>query len=297
VIEIHELSDGDAPEIGGVRIEPLRLAEDYIYAFVFDDGERRLLVAMDELDSWDPPEEAKGCDLAVVPKGLADVHPFTGERLIPEEHPALAVEARFAETLEIVAKLEAKRVVMTHVEESDGLSHDDLAELSRRLRTDGLDVEFAFDTQIVDGLAGIRQRRQVDRLQALLVGEDVHLDDPAAADRDRADGEEASLVSRDPPGGPVHEHAGDFEAELRVHARLPRDRLGAAELEARAGPLVGAEDDVRVEERDERGEVAAPPGGHERLDDLALRAPVGVAGRRAADTPPPAARELAHGVR
>jgi phosphoribosyl 1,2-cyclic phosphate phosphodiesterase len=150
VIEIHELGDGEIVEIGGVRIRPLRLAQDFVYAFLFDDGDRRLLVAMDELDGWEPPDEAKGCDLAVVPKGLADVHPFTGERLIPEEHPALAEEATFAETLAIVETLDAQHVVMTHIEESDGLGHDDLARLAERLQNDGLNLTFAFDTQIVE---------------------------------------------------------------------------------------------------------------------------------------------------
>jgi phosphoribosyl 1,2-cyclic phosphate phosphodiesterase len=149
VIEVHELEDGESVEIAGVRILPLRLAQDFVYAFLFDDGEKRLLVAMDELDGWEPPAEAKGCDLAVVPKGLADVHPFTGERLIAEEHPALAEEATFAETLAIVEQLDARRVVMTHIEESDGLGHDDLTRLAEQLRREGLNLTFAFDTQVV----------------------------------------------------------------------------------------------------------------------------------------------------
>jgi len=105
---------------------------------------------MDEIDGWEPPEEAKGCDLAVVPKGLADIHPFTGERLIPEEHPALAEEATFAETLEIVKKLGAQRVVITHIEESDGLSHHHLAQIAEKFQREGLNLTFAFDTQIVE---------------------------------------------------------------------------------------------------------------------------------------------------
>jgi phosphoribosyl 1,2-cyclic phosphate phosphodiesterase len=150
VIEIRELRDGESVEIGGVSIRPLRLAQDFVYAFLFDDGDRRLLVVMDEIDGWEPPEEARGVDLAIVPKGVADLHPFTGERRIPEEHPALAEEATFGETLEIVKKLDAQRVVMTHIEESDGLGHDDLVQLAERLQNDGLNLTFAFDTQIVE---------------------------------------------------------------------------------------------------------------------------------------------------
>ena len=59
-------------------------------------------------------------------------------------------EATFAETLEIVEKIGARRVIMTHIEESDGLGYDDLLELQRRLETDGLNISFAHDTLMVD---------------------------------------------------------------------------------------------------------------------------------------------------
>ena len=37
-------------EFGGVSVRPFRLAEDYVYAFELSEGNRRLLLAMDELD-------------------------------------------------------------------------------------------------------------------------------------------------------------------------------------------------------------------------------------------------------
>ena len=39
---------------------------------------------------------------------------------------------------------------MTHIEETDGLSHDDLAQLVGTLQAEGLNLTFAFDTQIVE---------------------------------------------------------------------------------------------------------------------------------------------------
>jgi phosphoribosyl 1,2-cyclic phosphate phosphodiesterase len=150
VVEIRTLADGEAVELGGVAVRPLRLAQDFVYAFLFEDSDKRLLVVMDEIDGWEPPAEAHGVDLAVVPKGLAEFHPLTGERRMPADHPVLGEEATFEETLAIVEKLDARRVVMTHIEEPDSLSHDDLVQLSGRLRGDGLNVSFAYDTQIVD---------------------------------------------------------------------------------------------------------------------------------------------------
>jgi phosphoribosyl 1,2-cyclic phosphate phosphodiesterase len=82
--------------------------------------------------------------------GIAEVHPLSGERLIAEEHPVLDSEATFEETLAIVDELAARRVVMTHIEESDGLSYDDLAEVAAGVRGRGINLTFAFDTLIVD---------------------------------------------------------------------------------------------------------------------------------------------------
>ena len=84
-------------------MRPFRLSEDYVYAFELTDGDRRLLVAMDELNGWSPPPEVRGCDLAVLPMGICEFDLFTGERLIHEEHPVLRFEATFEETLGIVA--------------------------------------------------------------------------------------------------------------------------------------------------------------------------------------------------
>ncbi len=149
-MEIRELADGETVELGGVAIRPLRLAQDFVYAFLFEESDKRLLVVMDEIDGWEPPAEACGVDLAVVPKGLAEFHPLTGERHMPAEHPVFEEEATFEETLAIVKKLDAQRVVMTHIEESDSLSYDDLARLTDQLRADGLNISFAYDTQISD---------------------------------------------------------------------------------------------------------------------------------------------------
>jgi len=149
-ITIHELHDGEVVEIEGVTIRPFRLAEDYVYAFELRDGGTRLLVAMDELNGWTPPEEARGCDLAVLPMGICEFDVFTGARRIHPEHPVLVYEATFEETLGIVDRLEAREVVLSHVEELDELSYDDLERLGSRLRAEGRPVTFAHDGLIVD---------------------------------------------------------------------------------------------------------------------------------------------------
>jgi phosphoribosyl 1,2-cyclic phosphate phosphodiesterase len=144
-IEVVELADGETLELDGASIMPFRVAEDYVYAFLLEADGRRLLVAPDELRGWSPPDWVLEVDAAVLPMGVCEHHPFTGERRIPADHPVLRFEATFAETLEIVAALGARRVVLSHIEELDGLSHDELVELGRRHG-----VEFAWDGMLFE---------------------------------------------------------------------------------------------------------------------------------------------------
>lgn len=150
VVRIIELSDGESVAFGDVSIYPFRLTEDYVYAFLVEEDGKRVLIAPDELNGWEPPEWVRGVNLAVLPKGLDEFDPFTGERCIPEKHPILKEEATYEETLGIVENLEAGRVILTHIEEVDGLSHDDLQELQHRLQGKGESIEFAYDTLKVE---------------------------------------------------------------------------------------------------------------------------------------------------
>jgi phosphoribosyl 1,2-cyclic phosphate phosphodiesterase len=149
LVRLIELADGESLELAGAQIQPIRLAEDYVYAFLFNEGGQRLLVVPDELLGWEPPAEVQGVDLAVIPMGVVEFDPFSGTRRISEDHSVLRSEATFRQTLEIAGKLEAARVVMTHIEEPDGLSHDDLLRLEDHLGASGLNISFAYDTLLV----------------------------------------------------------------------------------------------------------------------------------------------------
>ncbi len=150
LVRIVELADGEKIHIGDTSILPFRVAEDYVYAFMFEEGGKRVLIAPDELNGWSPPDRIRGVDLAVLPMGITEFNPLTGGRHISKEHPILKMEATYDETMEIVEALDAERVILTHIEEVDGLSYDDLLKLQKRLRSDGLHVTFAFDTLVVD---------------------------------------------------------------------------------------------------------------------------------------------------
>ena len=146
-IRIHELRDGESVLVGDVEIRPFRLAEDYVYAFELVEHSRRLLLAMDELNGWVPPADVRGADLAVLPMGICEFDPFSGDRRLHKDHPVLRFEATFLETLAIVDQLEAQRVVLSHVEEVDELGYDDLLALPGVL---GRDLTFAHDGLVVE---------------------------------------------------------------------------------------------------------------------------------------------------
>lgn len=148
-VRLHVLRDGEAVTLGVVEVRPFRLAEDYVYAFELSGDGKRVLVAPDELVGWRPPDELRGVDLAVLPMGIAEHDPLTGERRIHAEHPMLRFEATFEETIEIVDELEAASVVLTHIEEMDGLTVDDLSRVEERLRAEGRPVTFAWDGLVV----------------------------------------------------------------------------------------------------------------------------------------------------
>lgn len=148
-ISTHEIKDGDTVTINDVAITPFRLAEDYVYAFLFQSQGKNVLIAMDELNGWEPPAWLPALDVAVLPKGLDPIHLSTGERMIPDHHPVLQEECTFEQTLEIVRNLQAKQTILTHIEEEDKLSYDDLVVIEEQLKEKGIELSFAYDTRLV----------------------------------------------------------------------------------------------------------------------------------------------------
>lgn len=147
---VHTIPDGETITLGEVCIRPFRLAASYVYAFIFEERGRRVLIVPDELVGWEPPEFTRGVDLAILPMGVIEHDPLSGERRIPADHPVLEIEATFAQTLAMLEAIAPERAILTHIEEQDGYSHDDLVEIAAALRAQGRQVEFAYDTLSVD---------------------------------------------------------------------------------------------------------------------------------------------------
>lgn len=150
VVRVHVVAEGQSIEIGAVTVTPFRLAEPYVYAFLVEDADSRVLIAPDELVGWAPPASITGIDLAVLPMGIWEHDPLTGNRKVHENHPILLTEMTFPQTLEVVRALRPRRAVLTHIEEADDPGPHALDRLAKRLRDAGLPVTFAHDMYRID---------------------------------------------------------------------------------------------------------------------------------------------------
>jgi phosphoribosyl 1,2-cyclic phosphate phosphodiesterase len=155
VVHLNVIPDGAAFTVSPIRITPFMLAEDYVCGFLFEDtrDQKRVLICMDELYDWTPPAWLGKLDLAIIPAGMFEIHPLTGQRVVPADHPILKREATFPQTLEMIRQLDTRRIVYVHLNESDRLTFDEYRELARRVNDDpenGIPpVEFAYDTMLI----------------------------------------------------------------------------------------------------------------------------------------------------
>jgi phosphoribosyl 1,2-cyclic phosphate phosphodiesterase len=144
-VKIQLLAESEPVELDGARITPIPLDAENAHAFLFEADGKRVLVAMDETQGWMPPD-LRPLDLAVLPIGVFEHHPYTGERLIPEEFCKPPVKkTRYATALAMARRLGARRTVLSHIEEMDRMSHDELVRLGSadgwEPAYDGLTVE------------------------------------------------------------------------------------------------------------------------------------------------------------
>ncbi len=150
-IRIHELEDGETVEIGGVTVRPFRLSEDYVYAFELSDGDRRLLVAMDELNGWSPPPEVRG----LRPGGAADgdlrVRPLHRRAADPRGASGAAVRGDVRGDARRSSPSSTRAASCSATSRRWTASrYDELLQVERRLQAEGANVSFAWDGLTID---------------------------------------------------------------------------------------------------------------------------------------------------
>ncbi|MCA9835163.1 MAG: hypothetical protein KC435_14505 [Thermomicrobiales bacterium] len=150
LIELHVIAPGESITIGDLTITPVPLAEDYVFAYLLEQGSERVWIAMDELFGWSPTSLESDLDLAILPSGVCEFHPLRGERRIPADHSVLSSEMRYERTLEVIREMHPRKAALIHLDEPDGISYDDGLALSQQLQSQGLPVTFSWDGLIID---------------------------------------------------------------------------------------------------------------------------------------------------
>lgn len=118
-----------------------------MYAFLLEEKETRVLIAMDELYKWEPPAHLIGnLDVAILPMGVVEFDWKTKEKIRDRTFIERIREATFEDTLEVAKQLQAKHTIITHIEEIDNLGYDELKEIEAELRAEGMNITFAYDT-------------------------------------------------------------------------------------------------------------------------------------------------------
>lgn len=145
IVKVHVVPVGEPVEIGSIKITPLPIAVDYVFAFLVEDGDARAWVCMDELHGWSPDATVADLDLAILPSGVSAVHPLTGEPMVEAGHPVLETEMLLERTIECVREMQPKQAVLIHLDAVDGISYDDGLRLSKRYQAEGLPITFAYD--------------------------------------------------------------------------------------------------------------------------------------------------------
>ena len=144
-VRVVLIADGEPARLGGFDVTPIALDAENAHAFLFEGNGKRILIAMDETHGWIPPALGP-LDLALLPIGVFEHHPYSGERLIPEEFCRPPVKkTRYGHALEMVRAIGASRTILSHVEEMDRLSHDELVRLG-----EGDGWEPAFDGMLIE---------------------------------------------------------------------------------------------------------------------------------------------------
>lgn len=146
------VGEGETFQCGDIIIQPILLSVGYVYAFLFYQADKIVLIAPDETFGWQP-QDLPPLDLAIIPAGLFEFNPFTNERIIPDGHPILSEEATFENTLGMLERLKPKQTILAHIEEVNGLDYDDFIRLSDKLAAERPDlgpITFAYDRQIIE---------------------------------------------------------------------------------------------------------------------------------------------------
>ena len=152
IIKKKIIGNNESIDINGYKIEPIQLAQDYVFGYIIYNESSRILIIMDELKDWIPGKEILKMefDIVYLPFGLFELNPLTNKRLYPKDHYLMESDNTISETIEIIKQLHSKMFVLSHIEESDNITiglANSLAEYYSKMTTKN--IKIAYDTMKV----------------------------------------------------------------------------------------------------------------------------------------------------
>jgi phosphoribosyl 1,2-cyclic phosphate phosphodiesterase len=119
LILVKKIRDKDSLFIEDLKITPYPLKDKSVFAFLLEEGNKRVCIMIDDLYGWNPSKIFKDLDLLILPIGIFEFHPVTRERLMDKGHHLLKGELSFNKTISLIEKMRPKKVVFIHIEEHD----------------------------------------------------------------------------------------------------------------------------------------------------------------------------------
>lgn len=116
-----------------IKITKIKLLNDFAYAFLIQENDKKVLYCPCHGMHLPYEGEIYNVDLMIIGKGYSK---YTHEEWTNFER----------DTLRIIKDLEPKQVVLTHIEESDGLGYDDYVEIEKEYDN----IKFGYDGQIIN---------------------------------------------------------------------------------------------------------------------------------------------------
>ena len=147
VVKIRILQEAQRIEINKIGIQCRQMLDPSLYAYLLEEDDKRVLLALDDTFRWVPPQDLKGVDLVVLETGWFERSP-DGSTLFTKDSSIARSEASFEETLAKIRGIGAERTILTHIEELVQRTFDDFKELEAEYGD--LRITFAYDGLTVE---------------------------------------------------------------------------------------------------------------------------------------------------
>jgi phosphoribosyl 1,2-cyclic phosphate phosphodiesterase len=134
-------------------VQPVQLAQSYVFGYIIKEKNKKILVIMDELKDWNPSDKIleEDFELVYLPFGLFDYNPITNTQVMAKDHYLMKGENTIGETLEIMKKLNAKQFILSHIEESDSITRALANKLEKHYsKVTGKTIRIAYDSMKIE---------------------------------------------------------------------------------------------------------------------------------------------------